>query len=110
MMLELLLEFINAIISLITFILLIYVIQMMINKRDIVRSIMFLKGDKFKIPTIVIACGVMLFTIRAACKGCEFLGIEISEILVELLETGSVVLFFIGILIVVQIFQIKNPQ
>ena len=110
MMFELILEFLNAIISLITFILLIYVIQMMINKRDLVRSIMFLKGDEFKTPTIVIAFGVMLFTIRETYKGFELLGTEVSEILVEVLETGSVILFFIGILMVVRIFRIKNPQ
>jgi hypothetical protein len=100
MELSLYLEVINAIFSLLILVMLGFIISFMITKQDIVRSIMFLKGDKLKNPTIIISFGIILLVMRETYKATKLLGINTSAILEELLELGSIIMIFLGILIV----------
>jgi|GEM_PF-1576117 len=109
MELSLYLEVINAIFSLLILIMLGYIISFMIKKQDVVRSIMFLKGDKLKNPTIIISFGIILLVIRETYKATKLLGISTSAILTELLELGSITLIFLGILIVFRLFISRIP-
>lgn len=109
MELNLYLEVINAILSLIILVMLGFIIFCMIKKQDLVKSIMFLKGDKLKNPTIIISFGIILFVIRETYKASELLGIRVSAILEELLELGSIIMIFLGILIVFRLFISRIP-
>ncbi len=100
MELSLYLEVINAILSLLILAMLGFIIYFMIKKHDLVRSIMFLKGDKLKNPTIIIIFGIILLVMRETYKATKLLGISTSAILEELLELGSIIMIFLGILIV----------
>ena len=100
-------EIINAIFSLFIFIMLTYILWIMITKKDVFKSIMFLKGDKLKDPTLVIAFGIILFTIREVYKSTVLLGFNTSHMLIELLELGNILMIFIGTLMVVRLFNVK---
>jgi len=76
----------------------------MVTKKDIVKSILFLKGDKFKTPTIIISIGILLFVIRESYKAIYLFGFTISELFVELLELGTILFIFIGIFMVFSLF------
>ena len=109
MELNLYLEVINAIFSLIILIMLGFILYFMIKKHDLVRSIMFLKGEKLKTPTIIISIGIILFILREIYKATKLLGISVSAILEEFLELGSVIMIFLGILIVFRLFISRIP-
>jgi hypothetical protein len=109
MELSLYLEVINAILSLLILVMLGFIIYFMIKKHDLVRSIMFLKGDKLKNPTIIISFGIILLVIRETYKVTKLLGISTSAILEGLLELGSITMIFLGILIVFRLFISKIP-
>jgi hypothetical protein len=108
MKLELYLDILNAVISTLILIMLFYIIWFMIKKQNIVRSIMFLKGDKFKKPTIIISFGIIFFVLRESYKASGLIGINTSEFLVELLEIATMVMIFFGILIVFRLFWSRN--
>ena len=108
MTLHLYLEIITAVISLAILIMVVYLIWFMIKKQNVVRSIMFLKGDKFKNPTIIISFGIILFVLRESYKATGLLGIDTSELLVELLESGTVLMVFLGVLMVFRLFWRKK--
>ncbi|NJD52238.1 MAG: hypothetical protein FIB07_05155 [Candidatus Methanoperedens sp.] len=97
-------EIINAALSLFNLISLVYIIWFMIKKPDIIRAIMFLKGDKFKNPTIIISFGLLLIVARESYKATSLLGNQISENLVELLEFGSILTIFFGVILVNRLF------
>lgn len=109
MELSLYLEVINAILSLLILVMLGFIIYFMIRRHDLVRSIMFLKGDKLKNPTIIISFGIILLVIRETYKATKLLGISTSPILEELLELGSIIMIFLGILIVFGLFISRIP-
>ena len=108
MKVELYLEIINAVISILILIMLIYIIWYMVKKQDIVRSIMFLKGDKLKKPTIIISFGIIFLVLRESYKAVGLIGIDTSELLVEILELASIIMIFFGILIVFRLFLSRN--
>jgi len=66
------------------------------------------KGDKFKNPTIIISFGIILLVLRESYKATGLLGIDTSELLVELLESGSVLMVFLGVLMVFRLFWRKK--
>ena len=109
MELSLYLEVINAILSLLTLVMLGFIIYFMIKKPDLVRSKMFLKGDKLKNSTIIISFGIILLIIRETYKATKLLGISTSPTLEELLEFGSIIMIFLGILIVFRLLISKIP-
>ncbi|MFU8766779.1 MAG: hypothetical protein ACNA7I_03805 [Candidatus Methanoperedens sp.] len=43
---------------------LLYILQIITTRYNIVRSILFLKGDRLKNPTIIISFAILLFAIR----------------------------------------------
>ena len=49
------------------------IISFMIKKQDVVRSMMFLKGDKLKNPTIIISFGIILLVIEKPIKQPNYL-------------------------------------
>ncbi len=98
------LDVINAILSLMILVMLGFIIYFMIKKHDTVRSLMFLKGDKLKYPTIIISFGIILLVIRETYKATKLIGMNTSAILEELLELGSIIMIFLGILIVFRLF------
>ncbi len=104
MALDLYLEIINAVISLAILMMLLYLIWFMIKKQNVVRSIMFLKGDKFKNPTIIISFGIILFVLRESYEAAGLFGIETSELLAELLESGSLLMVLLGVLTIFRLF------
>ncbi|MCZ7402135.1 MAG: hypothetical protein O8C61_07920 [Candidatus Methanoperedens sp.] len=104
MKLELYLDIINAVISTLILIMLLYIIWCMIKKQDIVRSIMFLKGDRLKKPTIIISVGIIFFVLRESYTAAGLIGINISGFLVELLEMATVIMIFVGIFIIFKLF------
>jgi len=108
MKLELYLEIINALISILILIMLFYIIWFMVKKQDIVRSIMFLKGDKLKKPTIIISFGIIFFVLRESYKATGLIGINTSEFLIELLEMATIMSIFVGIVMVFRLFRRKN--
>ncbi len=108
MKLELYLEIINAIISILILIMIFYIIWFMAKKQDIVRSIMFLKGDKLKKPTMIISLGITFFVLRESYKAAGLIGFNTSGLLVELLELASIISIFIGILMVFRLFWGRN--
>ena len=97
-------EVINAVFSLLSLISLLYMIWFMIKKPDIIRSIMFLKGDKFRNPAIIISFGILLIVVRESYKATGLLGNHISENLVEILEFGSILTIFFGVVLVNRLF------
>ena len=100
-------EIINAVFSLFIFIMLTHILWIMVTKKDVFKSIMFLKGDKLKDPTLFIAFGIILFTIREVYKSTVLLGFSTSHMLIELLELGNILMIFIGTLMVVRLFNVK---
>jgi hypothetical protein len=104
MKLELYLEIINAVISILILIMLFYIIWFMIKKQDIVRSVMFLKGDRLKKPTIIISFGLLFFVLRESYKAAGLIGINTSGLLIELLELATIIMIFVGIFIVFRLF------
>ena len=108
MRLNLYLEIINTLISLLILIILLYIIWFMKNKQDIFRSIMFLKGDRLKKPTIIIAFGIIFFVLRESYKTAGLIGINTSGLLVELLELATMIMIFVGIVIIFKLFWKKN--
>ena len=109
MELSLYFEVINAILSLLILVMLGFIIYFMIKKHDIFRSLMFLKGDKLKNPTIIIIFGIILLVIRETYKTAKLFGIITSPILEELLELGSIIMIFLGILIVFRLLISRIP-
>lgn len=109
MKLELYLEIINAVISILILIMLFYIIWFMIKKQDIVRSIMFLKGERLKKPTIIIAFGILFFILRESYKAAGLIGFNTSGFLVELLELATIISIFVGIVMIFRLFWRKNP-
>lgn len=110
MEIHLYIEMINAIISILIFLMLANILWLMTKKHDLFKSILFLNGDKLKKPTIIILFGIGLFSIREVYKAIEFLGVNTSEFIVESLELGNVFLLFIGILIVFRLFHSRRAQ
>lgn len=110
MQVALYLELINALFSLLIFLILIYLVWIIVNKRNVVRSIMFLKGDKFKNPTIFMALGVMLFSIKELYNASDLLGYQYIDSVAEIMELGSSFLFFIGAAMVFKLFSLKPPK
>lgn len=108
MRLDLYLEIINALISLLILMMLLYIIWFMINKQDIFRSIIFLKGDRLKKPMIIIAFGIIFFVLRESYKAAGLIGINTSGLLVELLELATMIMIFVGIVIIFKLFWKKN--
>lgn len=104
MELSLYLEVINAILSLLILVMLGFIIYFMIKKHDLVRCIMFLKGDQLKNSAIIISFGIILLVMRETYKATKLLGISTSAILEELLELGSIIMIFLSILIVFRLF------
>lgn len=102
-------EMINAVFSLFIFVMLGRILWIMIKKEDIFKSIMFLKGNKLKNPTLIIAFGIMLFTIREVYKSTFLFGFHTSELLIELLELGCIVMILIGTVMVAKLFNVKFP-
>lgn len=109
MELSLYLDVINAILSLLILVILGFIIYFMIQKHDLVRSILFLNGDKLKNPTIIISFGIILLVIRETYIATKLLGISTSAILEGLLELGSIIMIFLGILIVFNLFISRIP-
>ncbi|CAG0996713.1 hypothetical protein METP3_03011 [Methanosarcinales archaeon] len=109
MELNLYLDVINAILGLLILVMLGFIAYFMIKELDIVRSIIFLKGDKLKNPTLIISFGIILFVIRETYTATKSIGISTSAILEELLELGSVLMIFLGILIVFRLFISRIP-
>ena len=109
MELSLYIDVINAILSLLILVMLGLIIYFMIKKHDLVRSIMFLNGDKLKNPTIIISFGIILLVIRETYKATKLIGISTSAILEGLLELGSIIMIFLGILIVFRLFISRIP-
>lgn len=101
-------EIINAIFSLFIFIMLAYILWIMVKKEDVFKSIMFLKGDKLKNPTLFIAFGIMLFMIREIYESTRLFGFPISHMMLELLELGNIIMIFIGTLMIVKLFNMKS--
>ena len=101
-------EIINAVFSIFIFIMLTYILWIMIKKEDIFKSIMFLKGDKLKNPTLLIALGIMLFAIREIYKSTILLGFQTSHMLIELLELGNIIMLFVGTLMIAKLFNMKS--
>ena len=104
MELSLYLEVINAILSLLILVMLGFIIYFMIKKHDLVRCIMFLKEDQLKNSAIIISFGIILLVMRETYKATKLLGISTSAILEELLELGSIIMIFLGILIIFRLF------
>ncbi len=104
MTLDIYFEIINAVISLFILIMILYILWIMTKRYNIVRSILFLKGDRLKNPTIIISFAILLFVIRESYKATRLIGIQTSEILTELLELGTVVLILIGVFMVFRLF------
>ena len=100
-------EIINAMFSLSIFIMLAYILWIMIEKEDVFKSIMFLKGNKLKNPTLIVVFGIVLFTTREIYKSTSLLGFNTSDMLIELLELGSIIMIFFGTLMVARLFSIK---
>lgn len=107
MELSLYLDVINAILSLLILVMLGFIIYLLIKKHDLIRSIMFLKGDKLKYPTMIISFGVLLLVIRETYKATKLLGISTSTIIERLLELGSIIMIFLGVLIVFRLFILR---
>lgn len=104
MTLDLYIEIINAIISIFIFILLLNILWIMINNYNIVRSILFLKGDRLKNPIIIILFAILLFVIRESYKATRLIGIQTSDLFVEILELGTTLLIFVGVFMVFRLF------
>lgn len=104
MTLDLYFEIINASISVIIFSMLLYVLWIMVKKYNIVRSILFLKGDCLKNPIIAILFALLLFVIRESYKATRLIGIQTSDLVVESLELGTVLLIFVGVFMVFRLF------
>ena len=110
MELHLYFEIINAIMSVFILIMLLYILWIMMKKHNLVKSILFLKGDKLKNPTIIISFGILLFVIRESYKATKLIGMETSEFLVELLELGTTILIFIGVFMVFRLFWMRQNK
>jgi hypothetical protein len=110
MQLNLDIEILNVIFGLLTLVMLGFYISIMIKKPDFFRSILFLNGDKLKNPTIIISSGILLFLLKETYTTTKLLvGINISDILEELLELGSIILIFLGILMILKYFIRRIP-
>ncbi|MFQ6063383.1 MAG: hypothetical protein ACE5J9_09465, partial [Methanosarcinales archaeon] len=77
---------------------LLFILWFQIKRENIFKSMLFLKEEKLRIPIAIIIFGVLFFTIREVYKALELVGFNPVNIVVELLESISVVLFFIGTL------------
>lgn len=110
MTLDLYIEIINAIISIFIFILLLYILWIMINNYNFVRSILFLKGDRLKNPTIIVLFALLLFVIRESYKASRLIGIQTSPLITEGLEMGTTLLIFSGVFMVFRLFWTVRKQ
>lgn len=103
-------EIINAILSVFILIMLLYLLWIITTRYNIVRSILFLKGDRLKNPTIIISFAILLFVIRETYKATGLIGIQTSKFFVELLELGTTLLIFFGVFMVFRLFRMRTKK
>lgn len=98
------LELANAVVGIVILILLIYLLWFQATKGDVFRSMLFLKDNELRSALVIFILGVLLFIIHEIDKATEFLGATPSELVVEILETVTIIVYLFAVLRIFNIY------